>query len=358
MVEALLARRVGLVTTHLEQAVLDAAVVLREGKFGRALQATDPGRRCAQMGERVSPDCTPLAEAEVMLGMGPPIRRTLAAIELAEIEDGTDIAATDPEYAAWVEAAHWAFRRIAGKCWGPIRQSVRTAVLDLDDFNPLVWYYIPGSRSNRLGPALAFEGLDSSKVTRALERVYRATRETAVHAEAREALRIVSERPSVLAELRRSREEILEEIRESAPSLGELRSRASELLEETYSRRDPDVALIATRLRETNALINHVLCFLLSYAANDGPAVSLSQIDGSVRTTTATGVRCFHFTFADAAADAFIRNRPPFGFEVRSGGPMDGLYLTFGMQFQFSHSGMADVEAIRLADLERVRGDN
>lgn len=338
--------------SDLEKAVSTAGKTLRDIEFGKSLRRWSPSLRCARKNEEVSEDCTALADTEVRLGMGPPIRSTFAAVEYGRIIEGQDLERSDPEYMAWVRQAHWALQRIAGKCWNPIPQRLRTAVLDVDEFNPLVHYYIPRSRENRFGPALSFEDLDGVAASAALTDVAFAARETSVHRAVFSHLPEAAEDGVLLRKLTDSKAAVLGELEEEQLNFGELKRNLRERLNEAYSRQSSEVAEVAQAIRAANELINHVLCVLLTHAGSTTEIVQIREGLGSVRVSDVDNVREKHFTFEDHAATPFILNRPPFGFEVLTGGPLDGIYVTTGSQFQFSGSGLVDVTARRLADLE------
>lgn len=340
--------------TALEQAVIEAGTALREAPFGRALGRWNPRLRCALIEEQVSEDCTPLADTEVNLGMGPPIRSTFAAIEFAELVEDKDVAVTDPEYMNWVVRAHWAFQRIAGKCWVPIPQHVRLAVADVDDFSPLISAYIPQSRENELGPALAFEGLDSPEVTKALQAVFGAIRLSSAHRAACEVSAIADADKHLMPRLRRARSSVLRMIQERRPTMSELRSNTRAILEDAYGAIDAALLDVVGRFWSLNELINHVLWALLGYADGHAPPPVLSNNLGSIRVSQRKGRVEAHFTLWQETASGFILGALPVPFEVRAGIPIDGLYLSTAHTLQFSGLGLMDVVGNRLADLEQT----
>lgn len=337
----------------LEEAVVNAGIALRNSPFGAALGRWNPGRRCALIGNQVSGDCTPLADAEVKLGMGPPIRRTFAAIQFAHLVEDQDIAKTDLDYMEWINRAHWAFQRVAGKCWAPLPQRLRLAVADVDDFGPLISAYIPASRENELGLALAFEGLDSPPVTTALQKVLETIRLTPVHEAAREVLQIAKADKMLVRKLELAKSTILERIRDSRPTIVELRQNARSILDEEYRTIDRSLFDISNRIRALNELVNHILWVLLFYADTSNEIPTLRENLGSVRVTQGKGMTQAHFTLWHDNASAFVLGHLPAAFEVSAGIPLDGLYLSTSHALQFSGLGLMDVQANRMAELER-----
>lgn len=353
MAETAPSSEVDVVISALEEAVIGAAMALRAAPFGMALGRWNPRMRCALIEERISKDCTPLADTEVKLGMGPPIRSAFAAIEFAELVEGRDVAATDPEYMEWVERAHWALQRIAGKCWAPIPQRVRLSVVDVDDFSALTSAFIPRSRENDLGPALAFEGLDSPEVTKALQRVFQAIRVSPVHQAACEVLAMKEADKHLMHRLERARSIVLQLIRERRPAMSELQRDARTILEETYGATDSSLLDVVRRFWSLNELINNVMWVFLGYADAHADTPILGDNLGSIRVTQRKGRMEAHFTLWQEIASGFILGTLPVPFEVRAGIPLDGLYLSTAHTLQFSGLGLMDVVGNRLADLER-----
>lgn len=342
-----------MVISALEEAVVEAGMTLRVSPFGESLGRWNPRMRCALRDDQISEDCTPLADTEVKLGMGPPIRSTFAAIQFAEMVEDQDVAPTDPEYMEWIQQAHWAFQRIAGKCWAPIPQRVRLAVADVDDFGPLISAYIPDSRENELGPALAFDGLDSPEVSKALQKVFEVIRLTPVHGAAREILRMAEVEENLVQRLERTRSIVLQHIRYSRPTMSDLRRDARSLLEEAYRVADDSLLGIVERMWSLNELINHVLWVFLGYADTHCESPILRENLGSIRVTEQRGRTEAHFTLWQESASGFILGTLPVAFEVRAGIPLDGLYLSTAHTFQFSGLGLMDVVGRRMADLEQ-----
>ncbi len=157
--------------TAVEAATIALGEQLRVVQFGKYLRENHPSRRGA--------DAPFQSLATYELSGGSAIRRTFAVISLAE-RAGEKLEWTDAdrEYLEWITGAWQAMKRIAGKCWAPIRADTRYLVVDEDDLFPDETQYLLGTRESGLGPWLRFAGLNDPSVDVLIRELVAACRDT------------------------------------------------------------------------------------------------------------------------------------------------------------------------------------
>jgi hypothetical protein len=338
-----------LVITALERAIFDAAVEMRRSPFGEALQRNHPGRRHSD------DEIAVFTLAGIELNHGPPIHRTLWALEASHMGMPIDIE-PDRDYIAWVMNALQAVARIAGMCWGAIPVENRIAVMDLDDLGPMHSRYIPGSRGDEGGAALHFESLSNPSPRLALQAMAEAAQATPCFLAARAAQLKLGGSEGLLA-LQARRDSLGERLAQATQQPMTLDD-ASEAMTAVLNDDDLDapesVRLVESTFRAYNQLVNHILWALLGIAEALFDPTVVSEDLGTVRVTADGRSQTAHITLRDRGIAEVGGLSCPF---IISGGlPVDGMYLSTTNVFQWGGESFVDLVGDRVAALEAEPG--
>lgn len=330
--------------TAVEKAVIALGEHLRNEPFGQYLHSHHPSRRGGD---------GPLDSlAPYELSGGSAIRRTFAVISLSQ-RAGEQLSWTDDdrEYLEWVTRAWQAMKRIAAKCWAPIRSDIRSLVVDEDDLFPDETQYLPGARESGVGPWLQFCGLDREPANTLISELVAACRHTAAYNAAAECAARVAKDGVLRAEAVRRRQLIMGGLAIRKPELiGVAKNRRLDLVARAYESSGADVRQFAASVRGYNELINYVLWAVLGLAEiTRTPKVSTS-VD-SIRARRRQRSLWVDFATLDPP-DALVVAHPPAPFVMALGTPLDGLYIAEGNTVRWSGRELVDVHARRLRELE------
>lgn len=332
--------------TAVEAATVALGEELRRAEFGQYLLQNHPSRR------GINAPFQSLATYE--LSGGSAITRTFAVISLSK-RAGEELEWTDAdrEYLEWITGAWQAMKRIAGKCWTPIRAETRCVVVDEDDLLPDETQYLPGTRQSGLGPWLRFAGLDDPSVDALIGELAAACRNTPAYAAAAEQSGRVDEDRDLMGRASRRRQSIVRGLSFRNPErIGDAKRRRRALVRSAYDAADCDLRSFAVAIRAYNELVNYVIWALLGLAEN-AETVMLTRGVDSIRARRRPRSLWVDFATLDPPG-ALVMSHPPAPFILSLGTPVDGLYISEGNSVRWSGRELIDVNARRLRELEAI----
>jgi hypothetical protein len=330
--------------TDLEAAVWRAAVAMRDADFGTQLRAYDP-----RLGRAQQPGS--LAQWEVQ--NGPPLHRTLFALEFCSITGSGFDRHLEAGYLQWVSGALQAMGSYASRCWGDIPLDLRIAVVDEDDLGVIHSRYIPATRHGPVDQqAEAFGGLGAGQAREAFVDMTREVTATDCYVRALASVRDLRRhrgRRGLEKYGRRIRTR-LDEIQDQADNVLAAGPPLHEYIHNVYQEALPGVSEAGQAVQALNELIQAVLWTLLGVAEQPHDPQPFALLPSACRLRREG--RHHDLSVTTGAFEMVLHGSPPSPFAIAAGTPIDGIYLTRSQLVQLMFEPLADVTGRSLGALE------
>ncbi|HEX6394677.1 MAG TPA: hypothetical protein VFZ97_14675 [Acidimicrobiales bacterium] len=218
---------------------------------------------------------------------------------------------------------------MAAKCWAGIDSQRRLLLVDEDNLPPpLSRHYITDLRSDESGMHLNFEGLNAPDLKPKLRHIFEAARSTPSYEGALRAdTELGRSRALTLrwAELARGAHEHLRSGLQGS-TVSDARERALTFIDGLYA--GTPVEAIATAFRQHNRLVHRILWCILGLAESHFGGPLVEDTVGTLRLRPdKNGIPVIRITTAQPAV---VMSRPTHPIWLKSGTPLDGLWLIEG----------------------------
>lgn len=331
--------------TELEEAAVAAGLALRASSFGRSLRGHDP------RGDRRHKGSGSLAQHEIQ--HGPPLHRTLFALEYCEATGAGFDRTAETDYLLWVARALEAVGSLAARCWGDIPLDIRSEVVDQDDLGPIQSRYIPGARKGAVDSgAMAFEGLGRGDVGEALDKLVREVLATECYPACLQSVRDLRGQGGrrALSKFARRVDKRLNVIHEAAPNLIAFGAPARTWISEAYIDAPAAVRAVGQAVQAHNELVQSILWTLLGLAEHPSEPVLTTALPAASRLRRKG--RHADLTLTTQGWSLGLLGNPPFPVAIQADTPVDGVYLTRSQLIQALFDPLTDVTGRRLGALE------
>lgn len=327
--------------TPFEQAIVSAIEPVRSERFGQSLRRFHPNLRATR-----SSRMDDLANFE--MGLGGPIGRTLGLVDIMRLTNTPHIRLTedDRNYLLWVVSVHQYLQALTARWWQPISANVYAAFFDRDDAPQFAINYISGLRVLRCPSLIRSARLIGVERhgARAMQSLIDAAHTTNSWRDAHAAAERISADPTYCRRLLERRTRLGQELApESGLTVEQVERRAMERIPQVLESSGED----ERSLRRYNRLVQAGIASVLGWVERFADLEPITRLDEPAYVELDDGVELVHFT---ARVDyALLKKWTP--FEVRTGEPLDGLYLCEGFLYQFGADVMTDVHGSSLRSM-------
>lgn len=323
---------------ELEAALWDAAGPIRSTRFSQILQQARNSTRSASL-----PGPTDnFRHGE--LSFDPAVHRTIGGyMGLQAIRQANS---DDQEWLTWTHAAKRAMCRVAAKCWSGIDQELRHSLVDTDNFLP-IWgqCVFAGLRDDSPGRHLAFEGLGAPAVAAALDRIVKAARATPTYTAAASAADRLQKSRKLTGAWGLLAKQGLEGLQAASRlTIGDGADRGREIVETLYA--GTAVETEGAAMRRMNRLVQQIVWSVLGFAELVPGPVLIEEVDGTIRSTVDFDGSPFIRLTSHQDTHALLRLTNP--VMLRTGTPLDGLYVVVGQTMHLGNAASCDLSLVPL----------